>query len=194
MRIGVLNLQGDSELHRNRILKFKNRMHVMLVKDPAMLDEIDGIILPGGESPTISKLLDTHGMREKLHTFIASGKPVLGTCAGFILLSRFKEQDTRVNPLGILNVTVKRNGFGRQKESFEERVNVTWGKRNAKITGVFIRAPRIIDMEKDVSVIAKLSKEPVGVIQKNVIGISFHPELSEDTDIIYKIFLSLFKK
>lgn len=172
--VGVLALQGDFELHE-QALDRAGAAHVR-VRRAAELDGVSALILPGGESTTMTRLIDRTGLRAPLLAFAASGRPVLGTCAGLILLAaRIDEDRARhgVEPLGLLDVLVRRNGFGRQVDSFVDDVTLADGTR---APGVFIRAPRILETGAGVEVIARWRDEPVAVRAGNVIGLTFHPE------------------
>lgn len=187
MRVGVLALQGDVREHEAAVLRLGAQ--VQLLKSPADLDGIDALILPGGESTTMSLLLDSSGLRSPLKAAIDSGLPTLGTCAGLVLLAN-DVTDGRADQTGIggLAVTVQRNGFGRQRFSFEAEVAAPdLGK---PFVGVFIRAPRIVEVSPDVHVLATLEGEAVACQQGMRIGCSFHPELAGD-DRLHQRLLSL---
>ncbi len=192
MRAGIVALQGDVDLHERALKRYKPDIDVVRVKTEEVLEEIDLLIFPGGESPTMSRLMDRFNLREPLLKKITEDKiPTLATCAGIVLLSNLKEDDGRVKPFGILDVVLVRNGFGRQRESFEGEVTVKFDKREQVVTGVFIRAPRIEKVGDKAKSIAFLGKEVVGVLQDNILALTFHPELSDDTEIIYKKLFSL---
>ena len=154
------------------------------------MDGIDRIIIPGGESTTMVNLLDSFSLREPLTDKIKKGMPVWGTCAGMILLAKKLIQDRPI-PLGLMDITVNRNAFGRQIESFETDLAIRGLEKPMHAT--FIRAPMITKIEKDVEVLSKLSDGTiVAARQKNMLVTAFHPELTEDTRL-HEYFVSLRK-
>ncbi len=182
MKIGVLALQGDFDAHRRRLEELG--AEVVLVKKPELLDEIDGLIIPGGESGTFLKLLGEAGF-QKLKQFVRL-KPTFGTCAGAILLA--KEVENPPQPgLGALNIRIRRNAYGRQVDS-----SIREGKflDQSPLEMVFIRAPKIEHIGPGVDVIATEGKDPVAVRQGKVMAATFHPELSDDARI-HQAFLDL---
>lgn len=179
MKIGILSLQGDFCRHQNIIADLG--WDSMLVRYQYEFSKIDGLVIPGGESTTLTKLLRMTGLFKTLKDFSLT-HPILGTCAGLILMSR-KCDDLRVKPLNILNIDVQRNAFGRQVDSFESAVNLTDG---TILTGTFIRAPKIIRISKNVEILAKFNGTPVAVRDGKHIGISFHPELNNES-IFHKL-------
>ena len=187
-RVGVLALQGDVREHVAMLQQMGTE--AVAVRRPEHLDNLDGIILPGGESTTIALLLTTSGIRAALATKIREGLAVLGTCAGLILLGR-EVVDGRADQwtFGVLDVAVRRNGYGRQIASFETEIAVTGV---GSIPGVFIRAPKIETWGSDVDVLASHDHgdgpHPVLVRQGRVWGCSFHPELTTDTRV-HQLFL-----
>lgn len=188
--IGVLALQGDFLEH----LKVLTRLgitakEVRLSKD---LNDIDGIIFPGGESTTMVNLLEVFEMKQLLIDKIQNGLPVWGTCAGMILLAKNLVQD-KPKPLALMDITVNRNAFGRQIESFSESLVIKpLGKKPLHAT--FIRAPFVTKLGKGVEVLSKLSNDTiVAVREKNMLATSFHPELTEDTRM-HEYFISLIGK
>ena len=183
--VGLLTLQGDYEKHQ-QVLARIGRTSVS-VRRPAELDRVGSLIIPGGESTTLSRLIDRSGLRQPLLDFAAAGKSILGTCAGVIMLSRGLVNETDpgwhgVQPLGLLDVTVARNGFGRQIDSFTEPVEVSADfARERSCHAVYIRAPRIVEVGPEAEIIARRPDgEVVGVRQGNLIGLTFHPELGDD--------------
>ncbi len=172
--VGVLALQGDFELHE-QALDRQGTPHVR-VRRPGELDAVRALIIPGGESTTMTRLIDRVGLRQPILDFAESGRTILGTCAGLIMLAREVEEDNGkhgVEPLGLLDVVVRRNGFGRQVDSFIDLVELGDG---TTAQGVFIRAPRILATGDGVEVVARWNEEIVGVRQGNVVGLTFHPE------------------
>ena len=179
--IGLLALQGDFAMHREAFARLG--VATRSVRRPAELADCAGLVLPGGESTTLARLLDRAGLREPLRAFAAE-RPVLGTCAGLILLaSRLDEASAGhgVVPLGLLDCEVRRNGYGRQIDSFQADIALHGVDAGAApFPGVFIRAPRLGSLGPDVEVLATHGDEPVGVRQGRVIGLAFHPELTAD--------------
>jgi pyridoxal 5'-phosphate synthase pdxT subunit len=184
MTIGVLALQGDFDAHRKRLEELG--AEVVLVRKPEQLDEIDGLVIPGGESSTFLKLLGAEGF-EKLKEFVRV-KPTFGTCAGAILLAN-EVENPKQEGLGVLDVRIRRNAYGRQLES-----SIREGKlEGSPIEMVFIRAPKIERIGPDVEVIATEGTDPVAVRQGKVMAATFHPELSKDTRV-HRSFLDLVRK
>ena len=173
MKIGVLALQGDFAAHRRRLEELG--AEVVEVRKPEQLDDIDGLVIPGGESSTFLKLLGEHGF-QKLSQFVHS-KPTFGTCAGIILLAKNIENPPQQG-LGALDVTVRRNAYGRQIDSSIENLATKLG--SDPLEQVYIRAPRIENAGPAVEVLAVRDGHPVLVRQGNVMAATFHPELSED--------------
>lgn len=176
--IGVLALQGDVREHLVALAAADALARP--VRRPEELDELDGLVIPGGESTTMSKLAVTFGMLEPLRAFVRAGKPVYGTCAGMImvadkLLDGREDQET----LGGVDMIVRRNAFGRQNESFEAAVDVA-GIDGGPVEGVFIRAPWVESVGASVEVLATYGEHTVAVRQGNVLATSFHPELTGD--------------
>jgi 5'-phosphate synthase pdxT subunit len=183
MKIGVLALQGDFDAHRRRLEELG--AEVVLVKKPEQLNEVDGLVIPGGESGTFLKLLGEDGFA-KLKDFVRA-KPTFGTCAGCILLATDVENPKQVG-LGALDITVRRNAYGRQIDS-----SIREGQflnDNEPIEMVFIRAPKIERVGKGVEVIATEGKDPVLVRKGKTLAATFHPELSDDRRI-HQYFLDL---
>jgi len=175
-RVGVLALQGDVAEHA-RMLE-RCGAQAVPVRRPAALDGLDALVLPGGESTTIGKLVTDYGLVEPLRAFVASGKPVWGTCAGLILLAR---DAGHPQPLvGGLDVVVARNAFGRQVDSFEADIAIE-ALGDEPFRAVFIRAPAVTAVGPGVSVLARLDGGPiVAVRQGNLLGTAFHAELGDD--------------
>ncbi len=182
-RVGVLALQGDVREHVAMLVNIG--AEVVTVRQAEQLDDLDGLILPGGESTSIAYLLTTSGIRPVLEKKLADGLSVFGTCAGLILLSR-EILDGRADQWSFasLDVSVRRNGYGRQIASFEQPVDVVGV---GEVPGVFIRAPRIETWGSELEVLATLDHgdggHPVLVRQGNVWGCSFHPELTTDSRV-----------
>jgi 5'-phosphate synthase pdxT subunit len=175
--IGVLALQGDFAEHIGMLQKLG--VDAREVRLPSELYKVDGLIIPGGESTTMAKLLDRYEIAIPLTDQARQGMPIWGTCAGMILLARELEGD-RPKPLGLLDIQVARNAFGRQIDSFEEDLKIP-DLGNGSFHAVFIRAPVVTKVGLDVSVLARLHDDTVvAVRQGGLLGTAFHPELSED--------------
>ena len=191
MKIGVLALLGDFDAHRRRLEELG--AEVVLVKKPEQLDEIDGLVIPGGESGTFLKLLGEEGF-EKLKQFVRV-KPTFGTCAGAILLATEVENPKQAG-LGAIDIRIRRNAYGRQIDSSIREGKLLQSSLNDKpgspLEMVFIRAPKIERVGAAVEVIATEGKDnaPVAVRQGRVMAATFHPELSEDTRV-HQVFLDL---
>jgi pyridoxal 5'-phosphate synthase pdxT subunit len=180
--IGVLALQGDFEAHR-RVLE-RLGAEVREVRVPADLLGLDGLIIPGGESTTMTLGIEREGLAEPLRDLVATGTPVLGTCAGLIMLDR--------SHLGVMDIRAERNAFGRQVRSFETDV-VLEGLLDEPVRAVFIRAPWIAEAGPDVDILAEVGGHGVAARQDNLLVISFHPEISGD-DRIHARFLDLVRE
>lgn len=173
-RVGVLSLQGDYALHRGSLEALG--VEVARVVLPEDLDGCDALVMPGGESTTMTRLMSQRGLRPALERFVRE-MPVMGTCAGVILLGRdgaFLPEP----PFGVLDVSVERNAYGRQIDSFSAPLATPLF--DSPVPGVFIRAPRIRRVGPGVEVIARRGDETVGVRQGKVVGLCFHPELTSD--------------
>jgi len=186
MKIGVLALQGDFDAHRRRLEELG--AEVVLVKKPEHFDEIDGLVIPGGESGTFLKLLGEAGF-EKLKQF-ARTKATFGTCAGAILLAT-EVENPRQAGLGALDIGIRRNAYGRQVDSSIRQGRFVEGKLgDSPIEMVFIRAPKIERVGPGVEVIATEGNDPVAVKQGKAMAATFHPELSADSRV-HRAFLDL---
>jgi 5'-phosphate synthase pdxT subunit len=180
--IGILALQGDVPEHRHALVGIRPASEVRLVRSAADLRAVDALFLPGGESTTIARLMQATGIWTELARRLDEGFPVLATCAGLILLSRSLEPSPsgRDPPtLGRLDVRVRRNDYGHQRESFEAPVRVE-GMAGRPFPGVFIRAPRILEVGPGAQPFAFHGTEVVGVRAGPVWGLTFHPELADD--------------
>jgi 5'-phosphate synthase pdxT subunit len=177
--VGVLALQGDYEAHAKALLRAG--AETLEVRRLADLEHVQALVIPGGESTVMGMLLERFGMFERLKARIDAGMPVFATCAGLILLSNHIEGSDQTR-LGTLDITVRRNAYGRQIDSFHALIQTRLPGIDT-IDGIFIRAPRIISMGQGVSVLATLHDEPVMVQQKAVIAATFHPELLADAPI-----------
>ncbi len=173
-RVGLLSLQGDYALHAEALASLG--AEPVRVSLPEHLHDLDALIVPGGESTTMLRLLEATGLRAGVDRFVRE-RPVLGTCAGLILLAR--EADRLPAPtLGAIDIRAERNAWGRQVHSFTDTVDVA--AFDGTMRGVFIRAPRITHVGRGVEVVARYRGEPVGVRQGLAVAIAFHPELTDD--------------
>jgi 5'-phosphate synthase pdxT subunit len=178
--VGVLALQGDVREHVHTLESLG--VAVLEVKTPEQLGRVDALVIPGGESTTISKLSEIFGMYEPIRAAIASGLPVLGTCAGLIMLGNIQDPASGQKSFGGLDVQIRRNAFGNQNDSFEADLQVAG--IDSPVHAAFIRAPIVESAGAGVEVIAKLEDgRIVGVRQGRCIGISFHPEVTGENRI-----------
>ncbi len=197
LNIGVLAVQGDVA---ENIMATKMAMEelgiegiVNEIKNPEQISDLDGLIIPGGESTVIGTLSLVNGSLKKIKEKIASGMPVFGICAGLILLSK-KAKDRVVGEmdqplLDLLDVKIERNAFGRQRDSFESEISME--KIGVpKFQGVFIRAPSIMEAGHNVEIISKFNEKIIAVKQGKILGTSFHPELTDDLSL-HKYFVNL---
>ena len=182
LKAGVVAVQGDVAEHAAAIERAAERhgepCRVETIRSSGVVPDCDLLLLPGGESTTISRLLAEEGIDEEIRAFAAAGKPLLATCAGLIVASS-DAKDDRVRTLDLLDVSVDRNAFGRQKDSFEAALDVTG--LDAPFPAVFIRAPTIDEVGGGVETLASVDGRPVAVRQDNVLATSFHPELTDDS-------------
>jgi 5'-phosphate synthase pdxT subunit len=197
LNFGVLSIQGDV---LENILSVKSAIDalgidgtVTSVKTPDELSQVDGLIIPGGESTTIGQLSIANGTLKILKEKIEQGMPVLGICAGMVLLSK-TVRDKVVGKidqplLEILDIKLERNSFGRQRESFESDISLN-SIGIPTFNGVFIRAPSISDVGSDVEILSKFNEKIIAVKKDNIIGVSFHPELTNDISL-HKYFVNL---
>ena len=186
MTIGVLAIQGDYEAHKAVLQRLG--ADVTLVRKPEQLDAIDAIVIPGGESSTFLNFLAERGFLDKLRDFVST-KPAFGTCAGAILLAKEVENPPQQS-LGVLDIRIRRNAYGRQIDSSIREAETELGAKPLEM--VFIRAPKITGTGKEVEVLATQNGDPVLVRQGKVMAATFHPELSNDTRV-HEAFLKLVK-
>ena len=179
-RVGVLAIQGDFLEHRQVLERIG--VDAPEIRLPHQLDDVDGLIIPGGESTTIVQLIDIYGFRKTLEAKAKSGMPIWGTCAGMIVIAS-SLSDRRPEPLGLMNIDVSRNAFGRQVDSFEQDLTVE-ELEGPPFHGVFIRAPAVKRVGDGVKVMASLDDgRPVAVKQDRLFATAFHPELTDDNRI-----------
>ena len=169
MTVGVLALQGDFEAHAKVLLELGATPRI--VRTAEDLEDLDGLIIPGGESTSMSIGIERENLAVPLTDFVGTGKPVLGTCAGLIMLDR--------DHLGVLDVATKRNAFGRQLHSFEIDLEFD----GSPLRAVFIRAPWVEEAGAEVEVLAEVDGHPVAVRQGNILAVAFHPELTDDVRV-----------
>ncbi len=185
--IGVLALQGDFALHAAALARIG--VTAVEVRKPDELGEVAGLIMPGGESTTLLKLMDAWDFFPALEKFHAGGSPIFGTCAGLILLAR-EVESPRQRSLGFIDITAERNAYGRQKESFETQITADLGGGPRPIKAVLIRAPRIRRMGPGVTPLAEHRGETMMARQGSVLVASFHPELTDDPSV-HRYFLEM---
>ena len=178
VKIGILAVQGDFREHAAMLRRLG--AEPVEVRKPEQLEDLDGLVIPGGESTAIMRLIRIYGLEDALTRF---ARPVFGTCAGMILLDR--------DHLGLVDVLVRRNAYGRQVASFEADLELRGGDRTVR--GVFIRAPRVDEVGADVEVLAELDGEPVLLRDGRFLVASFHPELTDDTSV-HELFLDLVRE
>jgi len=178
MKIGVLALQGAFSEHISVLRRLK--VDSLPVRLPRQLVGLDGLIIPGGESTTITRLMKSYNMMSEIRKLVENGLPILGTCAGMILLAR-EISDNKAEPLGLMNISVRRNAFGRQRESFEAELSMpVLGDK--PFPAIFIRAPLIEQTGDGVETIASLDDgRIVAVRQDKLLACAFHPELTRDS-------------
>ncbi len=188
MKVAVVGVQGDVEEHVFATKLAMDKLgidgEVIATRRPGVVESCDAVIIPGGESTTISKLIfrkiGGKTIADEIISLAKKGKPIMGTCAGLILLSKYGDEQverTGTKLLGLLDVKIKRNAFGRQRESFQVPIEF---KGIGTIEAIFIRAPAIVDVGKDVEVLAKFENYIVAVKQNNILGLAFHPELNAE--------------
>jgi 5'-phosphate synthase pdxT subunit len=181
--VGILALQGAYQKHHEMVQQLGQE--VCFARTPKELASADKLIIPGGESTAIGKLMNWYGLLEPIKQRISEGMPVFGTCAGLILLAK------NVNgflpySLEAMNITAERNAYGSQIDSFETEIDI----QNSKFPAIFIRAPRIIEIGKNVDILAEYDKYPILVKENNILAATFHPELTKDTRI-HEIFINM---
>jgi len=183
MHIGVLALQGDFAAHTAALRR--RGAEVLEVRSARDLESVDALVLPGGESTTMLTLMNGDGMFDRLGELLRGGMPALATCAGVILLAREVRNPVQ-RSLGVLDVVVERNGYGRQVDSTVTRLSVVPGSGldDAVLEGVFIRAPRVVSRGAGVDVLACRGSDPVLLRQGAILAATFHPELSGESAVI----------
>ncbi len=188
MKIGVLALQGAVTEHMQMLSALD--AEAVPVRIPSELNGLDALIIPGGESTTISKLLSDYGLMEPIRKLAEQGFPIFGTCAGLVLLAK-RVPNLETETIGSIDIEVKRNAFGRQIDSFEANLEIS-ALHNGKFRGVFIRAPIVEKVESSVEILCKLNNKPVAVRQGRLLACAFHPELTDDLRL-HRYFLDIIK-
>lgn len=195
MRIGVIAIQGNVEEHINAIQYAADQpIEVIRIKHKGVVNGCDAIIIPGGESTTLGKLMEREGISSEIKIAATKGVPILGTCAGLVLLAKNGDRQvekTKQPLLCLMDIRVNRNAFGRQKESFE--VPLYFKGLDEPYNAVFIRAPCITECEKNVEILAEYKNVIVAARQGNVLALAFHPELTTDLRI-HQYFLKMIDK
>lgn len=199
MKIGVIGLQGAIREHQNitnlAIDELGVEGEAIWLRKVRDLDKIDGIIIPGGESTTIGKLMQNSGIFEKVREMGLEGTPILGTCAGLIVMAKEGGEEVEKSDqplLKLMDMKVQRNAFGRQRESFETNLNISI-LEGGPFRAVFIRSPAIQEVDEGVEIFAKYQGEIVAAEQGDSLAMAFHPELTDDTRI-HKYFLKKVEK
>jgi 5'-phosphate synthase pdxT subunit len=190
MKVGVLALQGDFTRHAQALARAG--AEAVEVRKPEALDEGEGLVIPGGESTTLLRLMDDWSFGPALEAFHAAGRPIFGTCAGAIVLAREVERPPQFS-LGFIDLTVERNAYGRQRESFEAPGVAVLDGEPTPVEMVFIRAPRIRRVGPGVAILASHGPEPVLVRQGSVLVGTFHPELT-DSPAIHRYFCRMIER
>jgi len=188
LKIGILALQGDFVRHKETLKALGQE--TVLVRTEKELNPCAGLIIPGGESTTLTKLLKKHLLWDKILRF-AEKRPVFGTCAGLIILSK-QTVKKQVETLGLIDIITERNAYGRQVDSFIDELDIKLSGKGDKFEGVFIRAPKIVSIGDGVSPLAWHQQNIVMVEQNNILAATFHPELTNDTRI-HEYFLAKVK-
>jgi len=191
--IGIIGAQGAVSEHYNSIKKsfidLGIKGDILIIKDKNEIEKIDGLIIPGGESTTISRILYKNNLfKTIIDRYKKDNLPIMGTCAGCVILSKEVEDDKNLKLLKIMNISVKRNAFGRQKESFEKEISINVFNKN--YNAVFIRAPLIKKVWDKCSILSKIDDKIIMVKQDNLLAVAFHPELTDDLRV-HKYFLNM---
>ena len=194
MKIGVLDIQGSVEEHFSALERLASEgvlVEPVLVKRTSDFEDLDGLIIPGGESTTISKMLREYRLDREVKALVSRGGKIFGTCAGAIVLaSAIVDEANGVEPLGLIDIDVERNAYGRQMDSFEEEVNFWLDGKISTVPAVFIRAPQIIRIGTGVKVLARFEEEVVAVREGQVLVTTFHPEMTDNLTV-YRYFVGM---
>ena len=194
MKIGVIALQGNVDEHVDALSRVFGG-DIVKIKHKGIVPSCDALIIPGGESTTLCRLAWSEGIAQEIVEKARKGMPILGTCAGLILLATGGDDEVRKTGqklLGLMDTTVDRNAFGRQRESFESPLQLPFIK-DGPFNAIFIRAPAIVSAGDGVEVLARLDEFIVAARQGNIVALAFHPELTEDTRI-HEYFMDIVKK
>ncbi len=193
MEIGVLDIQGSVKEHFEALKKAGAKP--VLVKNVEDLERVSGLIIPGGESTTIGKLLRRFGLREAIIERVKSGMVIWGTCAGAILLAKKIEGRQNADSLELMDITIERNAYGGQLDSFETQIEFDCGVGvlGRMVPAIFIRAPRILEVGPEVKILIKTGEEIVGAREKNMLATTFHPELTDDLHV-HQYFIEMCKE
>jgi 5'-phosphate synthase pdxT subunit len=188
MRIGVIAIQGDVSEHvdalERALAERGQTSEIVTIKHKGIVPECDALVLPGGESTTLGKLLIREGIAGEIRDMKKAGKPIMGTCAGLILLAKEGDEQvakTHQHLLRLMDTKVNRNAFGRQRDSFETELDLPF--LDSPYNAVFIRAPGIVGCGEDVTILAKMDGMVVAAEQGNILALAFHPELTFDTRV-----------
>jgi pyridoxal 5'-phosphate synthase pdxT subunit len=179
LQIGVLAIQGDFEAHRRMLSSLGARARS--VRDPEQLDGLDGLVIPGGESTTISLGMERDGLDDAIRAYAKDGRPILGSCAGMIVCDRAH--------LAVGDYLCRRNAFGRQRQSFEEDLRVD-GLGEEPLRAVFIRAPWVEELGAGVEVLAEINGHPIAIREGTLLAVAFHPELTDDSRV-HALFMAM---
>jgi pyridoxal 5'-phosphate synthase pdxT subunit len=179
LQIGVVAIQGDFEAHRRMLSSLG--AEVSEVRDPDQLEGIDGLVIPGGESTTISMGMERDGLDEAIRSYAEAGQPVLGSCAGMIVCDR--------DHLGVGDYLCRRNAFGRQRQSFEEDLRIE-GLGEEPLRAVFIRAPWVEELGSGVEVLSEVGGHPIAVRDRSLLAVAFHAELTDDSRL-HALFMAM---
>jgi len=197
MRIGVIAIQGNVEEHvaalENALRQLNLHAEIIKIKHKGIVDSCDALILPGGESTTLGRLLEREGISPEIKKAAHAGIPIMGTCAGLVLLAKNGDEQvekTGQSLLGLMDIHVNRNAFGRQRESFETLVD--FKGFDTPFKAIFIRAPSITECGEDVVVLSKYNNSVVAAREKNMLALAFHPELTDDYRI-HNYFLKMMR-
>ncbi|MCL4153389.1 UNVERIFIED_CONTAM: hypothetical protein GTU68_020556, partial [Idotea baltica] len=194
LRIGILALQGDFHKHQERFIELNSdsiSIKTILIKTPKLLDAVDALVIPGGESTALLKLM-SEDFKSKIKSFVETNKKIFGTCAGAILLAN-KVNNPSQESFDLIDIEVTRNAYGRQNDSFiANNLEITNLKQRSINEVIFIRAPKISKIGKNVDILCKYNNSPVLVRNKNIMVATFHPELSTDNNDFYNFLLEFF--
>lgn len=181
--IGIIALQGDFAAHKHALHRAGADTRLVVSSDE--LPGVDALVIPGGESSTMTLLGYENGLWPAVREKAKAGTPVMGTCAGIIMLAaKLHAESLRITPLGLLDITISRNAYGSQVDSFEEDVRLKLGSEQLEVPGVFIRAPAIIHLEQPTEPFGWLGDEIVAARKGNVLGLTFHPEMTGDLTVL----------